>query len=79
MDEPQNWENLEINICPWCDNIGIVYFEYDDIIGYVSADMANDAGDITIVGQPIYGKVKGQEYCVCDFGQFLKSEAEIDE
>lgn len=49
-------DNL-IEPCPKCGGYG----QTEEIVGEVSVEMASDAGDRTLAGQPMYGNVR------CDF------------
>lgn len=60
--------------CPDCGGLGEI--EYDGIVGYVTIDMAIDAGDRSMEGEPIIGKLKDECHTCNGFGYFNASVEE---
>lgn len=54
--------------CPDCGGSGEI--EYDGIVGYVTIDMAIDAGDRSMAGEPVIGKLKEECQTCNGFGYF---------
>lgn len=69
MEGSQTLENPK---CQECGDSGIVYWQYDIIIGYISHEMAMDAGDLSYEGVPIYGKDWAHDFCECEIGKELR-------
>jgi len=63
-------------MCPMCGNTGLVYYEVEVLMEYVSKDMAMDAGIPDMEGMPLMSTQEDVDFCTCRYGITLKKEAE---